>query len=95
MCNNPAVGFLEGYSSVSSGRLQLTTSKVGVFPAAGKIGSSIYLNLFKLIPPEDFLLVSRSRRRYLPVWSRPAYKREKRTKTTLRHSSMLLMMHHA
>ena len=34
--------------------------KVAVFPAAGKIGSSIYMSLFKLIPPEDLLLISRS-----------------------------------
>ena len=34
--------------------------KVAVFPAAGKIGSSIYMNLFDLVPPEDLLLISRS-----------------------------------
>ena len=35
-------------------------AKVAVFPAAGKIGSSIYTNLFDLVPPEDLLLISRS-----------------------------------
>ena len=34
--------------------------KVAVFPAAGKIGSSIYMNLFNLVPAEDLLLISRS-----------------------------------
>ena len=35
-------------------------AKIAVFPAAGKIGSSIYVNLFSLVPPEDLLLISRS-----------------------------------
>ena len=34
--------------------------KVAVFPAAGKFGSSIYINLFDLVPPEDLILFSRS-----------------------------------
>ena len=33
---------------------------VAVFPAAGKIGSSIYMSLFDLVSPEDLLLISRS-----------------------------------
>ena len=34
-------------------------AKVAVFPASGKIGSSIYTHLFKLLPPKDLLLISR------------------------------------
>lgn len=34
-------------------------TKVAVFPASGKIGSSIYTNLFKLLSPNDLLLISR------------------------------------
>lgn len=34
-------------------------TKVAVFPASGKIGSSIYTNLSKLMSPNDLLLVSR------------------------------------
>lgn len=34
-------------------------TKVAVFPASGKIGSSIYTNLFKLLSPNGLLLISR------------------------------------
>ena len=34
-------------------------AKVAVFPAAGKIGASIYTHLSELIPPRDLLLISR------------------------------------
>ncbi|KAF6219648.1 hypothetical protein HO133_004117 [Letharia lupina] len=34
-------------------------AKVAVFPASGKIGSSIYTHLFKLLPPKELLLISR------------------------------------
>lgn len=36
-----------------------TMAKVAVFPASGKIGSSIYTHLFKLLPPKELLLISR------------------------------------
>ncbi len=34
-------------------------ARVAVFPASGKIGSSIYTHLFKLLPPKELVLVSR------------------------------------
>lgn len=34
-------------------------AKVAVFPASGKIGSSISTHLVKLLPPKDLLLISR------------------------------------
>lgn len=33
--------------------------KIAVFPAAGKIGSSIYANLYELLPAKDLILISR------------------------------------
>ena len=34
-------------------------TKVAVFPASGRIGSSIYANLFKILPPIELVLISR------------------------------------
>ena len=34
-------------------------TKIAVFPASGRIGSSIYANLSKLLSPKDLLLISR------------------------------------
>lgn len=34
-------------------------ARVAVFPASGKIGSSISTHLFKLLPPKELLLISR------------------------------------
>lgn len=33
--------------------------KIAIFPASGKIGSSIYTHLFELLPPKELLLISR------------------------------------
>ena len=38
----------------------MTTPKIGVFPAAGALGTSIYTHLLSLHPPKDITLISRN-----------------------------------
>ena len=35
-------------------------TKVAIFPASGRLGSSIYTHLFRLLPAKELLLISRS-----------------------------------